>query len=97
MVRIPQFAAYRHQLMWMAERDKLEAAFCKLGSGFVTPFMIKEAKESIEKINQILTNYPLGQTRSPIPIVYTQDSKSNHQSACQNAHKCVDQEGVCNR
>lgn len=83
MRRFSQAVGYRHQLVWMAERDKLEASFCRLGSGFVTANGIKEAEASIAKINQILTQYHLflesgtgNLVLAPPPLPKSKDAKS---------------------
>jgi hypothetical protein len=39
------------------ERDRLDAHFCRFGSGFMTKNNVNEALESTAKINQILIQY----------------------------------------
>ena len=60
MRRFSKAALYGHQLFWSVERDRLDAHFLRFGSGFMTENNVKEALESMEKINQILIQYQNG-------------------------------------
>ena len=55
MPRICRRFLYGNQLQWLMERDKLDAIFCRIGSGFVTQNTLREANECHFRINQILT------------------------------------------
>ena len=57
MGRFSRILTYSHQLAWGIERDKLDAHFCRFGSGFILQGNVKEAKESLDKLTQILTQY----------------------------------------
>lgn len=59
MLKLSRTILYGHQLLWMIERDRLEAHFCRFGSGFMTKNNVREALECNEKINQILTQYQM--------------------------------------
>lgn len=59
MARFSRAVLYGHQLFWQVERDRLDAHFCRFGSGFITPNNVKEAIECNQKINQILTQYQM--------------------------------------
>ena len=45
---------YGLHLTWLMERDRLDAHFCRFGSGFITHNGIREALETNEKITQNL-------------------------------------------
>lgn len=62
MKRFSHPMRHTHQLLWMMERDKLDATFCRIASGFVIENNMKEAQQSLEKINQILIQYQKSQT-----------------------------------
>ena len=70
MRRFSKAALHSHQMFWSMERDKLDAHFLRFGSGFMTPNGVKEALESNERINQILTQYQrtLGSVQSARPL-----------------------------
>lgn len=59
MGRFSRAVLYGHQLFWQVERDRLDAHFCRFGSGFMTANNIREAIESNAKINQILIQYQM--------------------------------------
>ena len=59
MGRISRAVLYGHQLLWSLERDRLDAHFCRFGSGFMTVNNVREAQESMHKLNQILTQYQM--------------------------------------
>ena len=48
---------YRNFIQWQVERDILNASFTRMGSGFITPGILKEAQETHERISQILNHY----------------------------------------
>jgi len=57
MSRISKAVLHSQQLFWSMERDRLDAHFCRFGSGFMTKNNVNEALESTAKITQILTQY----------------------------------------
>ena len=70
MGKFSRCVLYGHQLFWLIERDRLDAHFCRFGSGFVTANNVREALESNQKINQILTHYQMTlTTHTHIPVV----------------------------
>lgn len=48
---------YKAFLQWQIERDILNASFTRMGSGFLTPGILKEAQETHDRISQILNHY----------------------------------------
>lgn len=55
MLKIPRGLLYSHQLRWSIERDRLDASFLRIGSGFLTKPVLQEAIETNDRITQILT------------------------------------------
>ena len=46
---------YGLSVLWKMERDKLDASFTRIGSGFVTKGVVSEAVETNNRITQILS------------------------------------------
>ena len=55
MLKFSKGLLYGKALLWKIERDKLDAVFTRIGSGFVTQNTLSEAKEINDRITQILT------------------------------------------
>ena len=70
MGRFSKAVLYGHQLFWQIERDRLDAHFCRFGSGFMTANNVREAIECNQKINQILIQYQmiLGSDTHSLPV-----------------------------
>ena len=54
MLKLSTVALYGRTLLWKIERDRLDAAFTRIGSGFVTKNTLTEARECHDRISQIL-------------------------------------------
>lgn len=58
---------YGCHLSWLSHRDQLDASFCRMGSGFLTPSILNDAEETSLRINQILTRCRLILETDKIP------------------------------
>jgi len=70
MLKGSRFALYGHQLKWLIERDRLDASFCRIGSGFLNKSILDEALETHNRISQFLIQIQMIQnSHTHIPLV----------------------------